>query len=229
MQAGVTRVVEPEDVAKMSDAELCELIRCELYVNESSPDAAFRSSKRAEYVERMIYVCPKCGISEFHSSGARFSCKGCGLSVEYGEDKSLKAISGELPFATLLDWYNYQCDYVNGIDPEEYTEKAISIESVEVKEVIPYKRKLGLIKKGQVLLYGNRLEVIGKGKSFDIDFATATAFAVLGKNKLNVYTKDKIYQFIGNKRFSALKYMNLFYNFKNKHSKEGENVRFLGI
>ena len=51
---------------------------------------------------------------------------------------------------------------------------------------------------------------------------------VLGKNKLNLYIKNKTYQFKGNESFCALKYVNLFYRYKNITGGE-ENAKFLGL
>ena len=52
--------------------------------------------------------------------------------------------------------------------------------------------------------------------------------AVLGKNKLNVYYGTEVFQFSGSKRFNALKYVNIYYRWKN--IKEGDiNGKFLGL
>ena len=52
--------------------------------------------------------------------------------------------------------------------------------------------------------------------------------AVLGRNKLNIYHKDMVYQFRGSKRFNALKYVNLFYHYKNQERGD-VNGEFLGL
>ena len=72
-------------------------------------------------------------------------------------------------------------------------------------------------------LYGNRLQA-GQMTLFFEDIRVIT---VLGKNKLNIYHKDALYQIKGNKRFNALKYMNIFYRSKNQKSQNGSD--FLGI
>ena len=51
---------------------------------------------------------------------------------------------------------------------------------------------------------------------------------VLGKNKLNIYHDQKVYQLKGDKRFNALKYMNIFYRHKNIIG-GNENGEFLGL
>ena len=51
---------------------------------------------------------------------------------------------------------------------------------------------------------------------------------VLGRNKLNLYIGDKVYQCKGNKRFNALKYVHIYHRYKN--IKEGNSDgKFLGL
>ena len=52
--------------------------------------------------------------------------------------------------------------------------------------------------------------------------------SVLGRNKLNIYYKDKIYQIKGDKRFNALKYVHLSHRSENIR-KGQEDVKFLGL
>ena len=59
-------------------------------------------------------------------------------------------------------------------------------------------------------------------------FGEVSAVTVLGKNKLNVYHGKTVYQIKGDKRFNALKYVNLFYRWKNITG-GNENGKFLGI
>ena len=50
---------------------------------------------------------------------------------------------------------------------------------------------------------------------------------VLGRNKINVYYQDKVYQIKGDKRMNALKYVNLFNRYKNIVG--GASDEFLGL
>ena len=51
---------------------------------------------------------------------------------------------------------------------------------------------------------------------------------LISKNKLNIYSNDKIYQLKGSKRFNALKYVNIFNHFKNTE-KGDPHGKFLGL
>ena len=53
-------------------------------------------------------------------------------------------------------------------------------------------------------------------------------FDFYGKNKLNVYYKDKLYQCKGERRFNGVKYMNVYYRSK-FHGKDDDHDEFLGI
>lgn len=58
IKAYVSKVVEPEDYKSMNDAEFYNLICRELYVNEAVADTEYHHKQLAEYMERLVYVCP---------------------------------------------------------------------------------------------------------------------------------------------------------------------------
>ena len=59
-------------------------------------------------------------------------------------------------------------------------------------------------------------------------FDEVTAVSVLGRNKLNIYHNKKVYQLKSGKRFNALKYVNIYYRYKNV-SKGDTDGKFLGL
>jgi hypothetical protein len=60
-------VLEPREYSDMSDSELFDFIKNELHVNEANADNEYFHKRSAEYLERAIYVCPKCALSTFES------------------------------------------------------------------------------------------------------------------------------------------------------------------
>ena len=81
----------------------------------------------------------------------------------------------------------------------------------------------------QLRLYGDRIEVGSEtAPLFVFPFDETGTVTVLGKNKINLYIGDKLYQFWGSERFNALRYVNIFYHYLN--CKEGaEHGEFLGL
>lgn len=229
MRAYVSRVIEPEEYAAMTTEELVREIEQGLYVNEGVADAIFRSAKRAEYLERAMYVCPFCGLSEFESHGHRVTCKGCGKGVEYGEDKRLTGVDCRFPHEFVTQWYAYQENFINNLNLLEYTKTPVYRDRARFSEVILNKRKELLQKDASIALYGDRM-VVGEGSDHAqvFPFDEILAASVLGRNKLNIYHGKAVYQFKGSKRFNALKYVNFYHRYKNIIRGEA-NAKFLGL
>ena len=115
------------------------------------------------------------------------------------------------------------------MDLEAYAEVPMYTDKAKVSEVIVYKRKETLKEDAEIKLFGNRI-VIDEGKEdcLRLPFEEISAVSVLGRNKLNIYHDRKIYQLKSDKRFNALKYVNMFYHYKNI-SKGESNEQFLGL
>ncbi len=228
MTAGVSRVIEPEEAASLSDEELTELIKSGLYIDEARCDREYKSPHLAEYLERAMYVCPDCGLSTFESHADIIECKKCGRRVRYTETTELCGVDKPFPYKFVADWYDYQESYVNSLNITEMLDKPLYTETADFSEVILYKNKL-LIEEGvKIELWGNRLEVFLSDEKMVFDFDSNSAITVLGKNKLDIYSGDKVYQLKSDARFCALKYVNVFNRYKNL-IKGDENNGFLGL
>ena len=229
MQAGVTRVIEPEEYKNMTDDELAAVIREGLYVDEAKISGTFFNKKLAEYLERAVYVCPDCGLSRFESHKDIIQCKSCGKKVRYLPTKELRGEGFAFPFRFVADWYDYQCDFVNKLDVTAYVDKPMYEDRVDLFEVILYDRKHLLSKNVTMSLFGDRLEMLlPDGEQMIFQYDDLTVVTVLGRNKLNFYCGDKVYQIKGEKRFNALKYVNMFHRYKNMTG-ESEDGEFLGL
>lgn len=224
MRGFVSRVIEPEEFAQLSNEELYEQIKEGLWVDESCVAGEFHSSKKAEYLERCIYVCPECGLSEFESRGDVIKCKKCGMKVRYLPTRELEGVDKPFPFRFVGDWYDYQCDFVNALDTRAYTEEPLYRDTADVSEVIVYKHKEPLKQDARLTLYGDRIEI----DEMVLPFEEISTVAVLGRNKVNIYWGKRVLQMKGDKRFNALKYVNIYYRHKNI-MKGDEYGKFLGL
>jgi len=229
MRAYVHQVVDPEEYKKMSDDELLALIQNGLNVDEACVSGTFYHKKNAEYLERVLYVCPKCGLSEFESHGDVVSCKKCGLTARYLPTKEFEGVGEELPFRFVADWYDYQCDFVNKMDYTAYVETPAYVDKADLWEVILYQRKNLLVKDIGISLYGDRIETTASDGTKQVyRFDDVSVITVLGRNKLNFYVGDRVFQLKGAKSFNALKYMNFYWRYKNTIG-ESEDGEFLGL
>ena len=224
MRGYVSRVIEPEEYAPMSNAQLDEMICRLLQVDEAAVSGEFRHKKNAEFLERAMYVCPQCGLSEFESHGDVIHCKKCGERIRHLPTKELEGMDRPFPHRFVADWYEAQNAYVNALDLPALTHAPLYTETVRLSRVIPCRRKVLLKKQATLCLYGDRITL----DDVVYPFESLGAITLLGKNKLNVYTEEGILQIKGSKRFNALKYVNFFHRAENIRT-GGQHGEFLGL
>ena len=228
MRVYVADTIEPEEYAGLTNDELFARIRETLYVDENTADASYRSRRRAEYLERLFYVCPDCGFTTFESKGNRVTCLRCGKTVRYERDKTLTGIGSPFPYTFIGDWYDAQERYVSSADLTSYGQMPLYTDRVDFFGVIPEKQKVCIAKDAMLELYRNRVVVRDGGRQRTLPFAEITTVTVLGRNKVGIYHGGKMYQCKGSKGLNAVKYLNLYHRFKNDE-KGMTNGEFLGL
>lgn len=224
MHCYVSRLIRPEEYRDLSGDALYEMIRRELEVDEAKDTGEYIHKNNAEYLERLLYVCPRCGLSRLESRGDTLRCTGCGLSCRHLPNKQLQW-QQQIPYRFVNDWYEAQNAYINSLDTRLLTREPVFREEARLDLVHPYRKKELLIGKAQVCLYGDRITVDDRVFPFD----STDAVVVLGKNKVNIYYGPDLFQLKGtDKGFNAVKYVNFFHRYKNLTSGD-EHGEFLGL
>ena len=229
MKGFVSQVIEPEEIEAMTREQIYQRVVDGLDVREDRVNGEYHHRKSAEYLDRAMYVCPDCGLAAFYSQGQIIRCTKCGWQVKYLPTRELEGIEKPFPFRFVYSWYEYQKNYVNSLDLARFTKEPIFRDTARLSEVLLYKKKVLLREKASFCLYGNRI-VIDEGADNELvlPFEAVQAAAVLGRNKLNLYVGDTVYQVKGDNHFNALKYVNLYFRFKNI-CKGDNHVEFLGL
>ena len=226
----VEEVLEYEQYKDWTDVQLYDYICKKLYVDESCDGQKFYSKHLAEYVERAIYYCPKCGITHFWSKGDKFKCTTCGMEMVYHPDKQITLSNGQpAPYPNVKEWINGQNEYVQGLKIESCDTPVISdVASFYLTKL--YKRKVLLNKDAKLDLYLDKLVVTKQDKVQTFSFLDdVTAMVAMGQNKLGITTKDNTYQIKGDVRFNPVKYVNLYYHFVAQNQKPKPTKEFLGF
>ncbi len=224
----IARIVEPEEIAAMSDDSLLSVIRDTLSVSEANSEGRYPSKRSAEYLERLVYICPDCGLSRFESRGREVTCLSCGRRVRYTEKKELEGVDGPFPYRYVADWYDAQERFIRNFDPREHRDTPLYTDTASLFSVVPYRKKERLYKDASLSLFGDRVVFALRGEMLTLPFDEVRAVAVCGKNKLNIYHGDKLYQVKGGHRFNAVKYAHLYYRYR--HLLKGEHdEQFLGF
>ena len=102
----------PEELAKLSDKEIADIIRRDIYVNaydeQRKNPQDYSGENLAECVERVLYVCPKCHeVGKLHSKGDYLKCD-CGYSVKMESDGFFHDDGHGVIYDNVLDWDLWQ-------------------------------------------------------------------------------------------------------------------------
>jgi 1-acyl-sn-glycerol-3-phosphate acyltransferase len=90
MSGEVVRVLSAAELAALSPAEVNALIRdvldTDAYREQRQNPVLYRGRRLAEYLERVLFICPGCrGLATLRSHGSDLDCR-CGLHVRIGPD-----------------------------------------------------------------------------------------------------------------------------------------------
>ena len=224
----VVKVWNYDEYKDLSSNEIMNVIKKELYIDESTPSGPYKSKHSAEYLERVIYNCPHCGITKFYSSKQNLKCTTCDYEVRYNEYKQFEQVHKELVFKNVNEWYEYQKQYLYNQQITSLDEnKLLATDELDVYKVIARKKRELLLEKATLNIYPNRYEIIKNEEKIVILFDDVLSTGVFGKNKLNIFVGNDIYQFKNNIRFNALKYVQILY--KVKQEKGEIKDAFLGL
>lgn len=203
---GVVREIIPwESIVAMSDDELYEKIVSGLKVIDSDSGELYKSNERAEYLERQLFVCPKCGAqSTMRSHGNDVICQNCGLTVTYGENLHLTSADPDFHFDKLVDWYEFQQKFVREYDLTTADVLATD-ENVTLYDKTEQERVA--VASGRLSL---RKESLSVG---DWQISTAEIYGGCAQDsiKFSFNVGNKSYLVIGDERFNSIKYL-LFFN-----------------
>ena len=208
----VQRLLSKEELCSLKDEELLKIINTNLS-QEISPSLRFKSKEKAEYLERVLFVCPKChALETLVSEKNAIKCKCCSLEATYEEDLSFSSNEPSFKFKKVSEWMNYQKEYLKDLAIEENKvllgdEKVTLISCLEGKE-----KEVELVGKLQM----NSKSFIIKGeKEIQFFFKDIKQVENQGKHKLLFYIGKDYYEFKGGERFSSYKYYLMFNRINN--------------
>lgn len=205
----------PADIAAMTDEELTEAIRSDLYVNAYDDQAQrrgrYRCRRPAEKLETALFLCPDCGrFSTLRSEGDRFLCEGCGMDLrfnEYGYFEPAAEKGRPAPFDTVLAWDRWQQKALrerlaqpNGGEPL-FTDRGLRLSLVE-----PGKRTSERLS-GELRLYRDRLELTNGRESIRFPVASVEKISVVLRDTLLFTAAGQYWELRPEKPISALKYL----------------------
>lgn len=162
-----------EQLQSMTEEEITDIIRTDLYTNafdwQRKYKQRYKGKNLAEYLETVLFVCPKCkAIDTLKSAGDIFSCT-CGLSVKLNEYCCFEVQSDdEFDFENVYDWDMWQREYLkNNLDKlkTEYIDKPIFRHPCQTLNKINVEKGVDTVNTGTMELYSDRLKITSDDNS----------------------------------------------------------------
>lgn len=200
----VKKELSVEQINELSHEQLYEIICENLKVLDSDSNCNYKSKYRAEYLERVLFVCPKCHkVQTIYTKGEYIYCSDCDLKVEYTENLLLKSNDKDFKFNKLVNWYQFQLDYIKNLDLNKYQENDIIYTDEQVKLYYSNTNKPRTLITQSTMTTTKNYLTIGEHKILIKDIVAASP---VGGYKLMISTDDNNYLLKGNERFNPVKY-----------------------
>ncbi len=207
-------IYEPEQLEQMSIEQIYSAIREDLYVNykNMSDKYEYIGKAPAEYLETALFICPKCkGISTYTSKDDMFSCT-CGVRLKYDSHCNLVDIdNNDFPFTTVLEWDNWQRQWIIDNLPSLKQDNDKIITSDEEQDLFTYTENetTSHILSGSMALYPDRLIFKDKKTKNElvIKLEDITDIAIITRTTLTFSCSDMHYEIKCKTPRSALKYL----------------------
>ena len=194
----------PEELSKLSVEEITEIIRRDTYVNAYEEQRKnpydYDGENLAECVERVLYICPKCGkVGTLHSKGNFLNCD-CGYKVEMKKDGFFHDCGEGLEIDNVLDWDLWQRNIWKEqlLSAEEGS--LIFSEGGQLVKKVDVDSEEILSEDATINLYSDKLVIkLGEGKeAIVMNMNKIKQLSLAGKDSILI-VDDKLFLDIGSK------------------------------
>jgi len=197
------RVYTPEMLKVMTNEQVYAAITADLhedaYARQLADPKPYRSKKRAMFMERLLFICPKCGNRDtIRSAGDTVSCNACDLRFHYDAFGMLDGI----PYSTvkaLSDWQKEQVQRdVESCTPYTAENATLTMLQNHVE---------AMVSQGSVTMTREGLRC----GDFEVALSDITDLNIHGQKAIVFTAHRKYYELRPGEGFNALKF-HLFYH-----------------
>ncbi len=173
----------------------------------------FKTKRGAEYLERLLFICPECKkMLTLSSKGNRFWCTYCGFENRWTDEGLLEPVNrDEQPVRRVYQWSQWQTAMLKAVirehqntTPEKplFEDKNVTLKTGYKYE--PLKERLT----GTLRLFIDRFELGSNGQKETFLINDIYGVQVLLGNKFEFYREHTLYKFqFHDERISGYKYM----------------------
>lgn len=205
----ITKTLNTNEIIHMNTEEIYKKIESSMYHNDYNWQSCnmikFVGKKRAEFIERILYLCPHCNaLNSFESNSNYFYCKNCNSIYEINE---YGFIIGNSEYDTVVDWDKWQ---------KKELKKYCAKENFYLKSKSIYLQKFSNCKKvynglTDIIISSKKLTIIKQDSTENIEISNIKAVSVTLLDIFEFYNNSgEKYRFILNPKKNVS--INLIYN-----------------
>lgn len=208
------KIIMPEELEKMTSEEIFDMVkeygRVNAYEIQEKNPVEYIGENKAEGIESMLYVCPKCKqMSTLKGIGDEVICCKCDFKATYDNYGYLVTESDKL---RLDELDKMQKEIIKNIDFSSFDEDKVitSDEGFDIKKKIDkYNNEdVGVFK---LDLYKNRFEFVNQEATIVVPFEDVNGYAIEGQCGIQLSLKDgTVYRFKNPNPVSGLKHVNIY-------------------
>ena len=204
MSGKVAAIVTPEELSAMSAQDIQSLIKnglmTDAYEEQKENPVLFKSNVRAEYLESLLFICPKCQkTGTLTSKKDELTCS-CGYRLtmdEYGylcDEYNKKH--------TITELFDDQKMYLTKIK-DNTLDRSIWSDNVQL---IKLKRDHSIVSKESVIISAFKDHLMINNEKLPIDHIVSIDIVQRNRLIIHINNSDVRYEFTGENAFNAVKY-----------------------
>jgi len=205
---------------RIKTSEIIEAIKEALDHNEFTcenlKNVKYKSKRRAENIEQIVYMCPHChSISSFKSKGNNFTCGSCGYSVYYTETGLFKSSTENNYFNNMVEWNHWQREEALQILKKDHGDEPIFSDDNLIHSMTDEKGAFSEKGQGSLYFYRDKIEYKDKsGYLFVYELEGISGITVQLHERLEFYHNRELHRFHSRKRVFSAKKVNDFYDLR---------------
>ena len=215
--------LEPADIAQTEIGTLAKTIEDYLHFsNDEWKEKVrydYRSPKRAEGLQRMLYLCPSCGgMDSLRTSGDKIVCGKCNTITILDEQDNLTSV--DTPFSKLSQWHRWEAEKIAAME-EFPKEKGVLLQKGDADDAGELET---LSTDLTVQLKDNAIRVEYSDKEdriLELPLEKVSSLVLNAKQTMELFCDDVLYRIRLLPDSCSLKYHEYFLSFKN-NSKENK-------
>ena len=195
------RVLSREDLAARGKAEilavLCRHLGWDEMARQRTSLVAFRGRRRAEYLERLLFICPHCrSLSRLVSLDDRLRCTSCEYAVRVNEYGFFEPCTSPLYFDSPTDWNAWQLPTLDRMIADPSLFPGAIFQERPVRLLTGWRsRPLRAVDRGACELTRERILFHGEsGLSWSFPLAGLQGMNVQNQEKLEFYHERVLYR-----------------------------------